>query len=180
MLLVKERVNYIIRIKINMYRLLQLCKKLFMELICLRNRLILKIVGMRFGNNFKSLSVFSIGAPNKLEAGDNVFISTNVGMLADGGIFLGDNVMLASSCFITSVDHNFSNVKIPMNKQGIRLGRVKIEDDVWVGFNATVLKGVTIGRGAIIGAGSVVTKDIPAYAIVVGNPGKVIKYRKKF
>ena len=54
---------------------------------------------------------------------------------------------------------------------------VVIENGVWIGCNVTILKGVTVGRGAVIGAGSVVTKSIPAYAIAVGNPAKVIKFR---
>jgi acetyltransferase-like isoleucine patch superfamily enzyme len=57
---------------------------------------------------------------------------------------------------------------------GVGMSPIVIEDDVWIGFNATVLKGVTIGRGAIIGASTVVTKDVPPYAIVVGNPQRQI------
>lgn len=56
-------------------------------------------------------------------------------------------------------------------------GPIIIEDDVWIGYNALILSGVKIGKGAVIGAGSVIAKDIPPYAIVVGNPGKIIKYR---
>lgn len=56
-------------------------------------------------------------------------------------------------------------------------GPIVIKDDVWIGTNALILSGVTVGQGAIIGAGSVVTKDVPAYSIVVGNPAKVVKYR---
>ncbi|KNH10616.1 hypothetical protein ACS79_21535 [Vibrio lentus] len=59
----------------------------------------------------------------------------------------------------------------------LNMGDVHIEDDVWIGTKATVLRGVKIGRGAVIGAGAVVTKDIPPYAIAVGVPAKVIKYR---
>ena len=55
--------------------------------------------------------------------------------------------------------------------------KVSIGNDVWIGCNAIIKKGIKIGNGAVIGAGSVVTKDVPAYAIVVGNPGKIIKYR---
>lgn len=55
--------------------------------------------------------------------------------------------------------------------------KIKIGNDVWIGANATILKGVTIGNGAVIGAGTVVVKDIPEYGVVVGNPGRVVKYR---
>ena len=57
-------------------------------------------------------------------------------------------------------------------------GDIIIEDDVWIGANVVILKNVTLEKGCVIGAGSVVTKSIPAYAIAVGNPAKVIKYRK--
>lgn len=56
-------------------------------------------------------------------------------------------------------------------------GKIEVKDDVWIGLNATILSGVTIGKGAVIGAGSVVSKDIPPYAIVVGNPARIVKYR---
>ena len=56
-------------------------------------------------------------------------------------------------------------------------GKIKIEDEVWIGANVTILSGVTIGKGAIIAAGSVVTKDVPPYSIVGGNPAKIIRYR---
>lgn len=60
----------------------------------------------------------------------------------------------------------------PHTKKPIRIG-----DDVWIGANVTILKGVCIGKGAVVGAGSVVTRDIPEYAVAVGNPAKVIRYR---
>ena len=62
----------------------------------------------------------------------------------------------------------------PINLLNVSSKSIVIEDDTWIGFNATILKGVTIGKGAIVGACSVVTKDVPAYTIVVGNPAKII------
>lgn len=61
--------------------------------------------------------------------------------------------------------------------EGISKGDIFIEDDVWIGYRAIILSGVKIGQGAVIGAGAVVTKDVPAYAIVGGNPAKIIRYR---
>ena len=63
------------------------------------------------------------------------------------------------------------------NPEALSKGKIIVEDDVWIGMNAIILSGVKIGKGAVIGAGSVVSKDIPPYAIAVGNPCKVVKYR---
>ena len=74
--------------------------------------------------------------------------------------------------------HQFSRTDIPMRLQGHRQYQpVLIEDDVWIGARAIILPGLRIGKGAIVGAGSVVTKDVPPYAICVGNPARVIKSR---
>lgn len=75
--------------------------------------------------------------------------------------------------------HRSESVTQPMRTQGvIHFPPFHIDDDVWIGTRAIIMPGVTIGKGAIIGAGAVVTKDVPPYAIVVGAPAKIIKYRK--
>ena len=94
-------------------------------------------------------------------------------------ISIGDYVMMAHDVQFIGGGHNYENTNLPMAKQATK-GRSKliIGDDVWIGARATILGNVqTIGRGAIIGAGSVVTKPIPDYAIVAGNPARIIKYR---
>ena len=95
-----------------------------------------------------------------------------------GDMLIGSNVMLAPYVIITAVVHNFADIEKPMQLQGLASKRVVIGDDVWVGTRSIILPGVTLGKGSIVGAGSVVTKDVPAYAIVAGNPARVIKYRK--
>lgn len=94
-------------------------------------------------------------------------------------LIVGNYVMTAQDVLIMGGGHIFENTSIPMCKQG-ELGRttLTIEDDVWIGARVTILaKNQRIGRGAIIGAGSVVTKEVPPYAIVGGNPARVIKMR---
>ena len=72
----------------------------------------------------------------------------------------------------------FKDVEKPMREQGFKFGVIHIEDDVWIAAQCTILAGVTIGRGSVIAAGSVITKDVPPYSIVGGVPGKVIGTRK--
>lgn len=87
--------------------------------------------------------------------------------------------MMGPQVFIYTQNHNHDRTDIPMIAQGYEEEKpVVIGDDVWIGSRVTILPGVHIGEGAIIGASSVVTKDVPAYSIVGGNPAKVIKSRK--
>jgi maltose O-acetyltransferase len=95
-----------------------------------------------------------------------------------GPLFIGSYVMMGPDVIILTNSHQFQNINIPMSQQGSNVKPVEIGDDVWIGCRAIILPGIKIGKGAIIGAGSVVTKDVPAYAIVGGNPAKVIKYRQ--
>jgi acetyltransferase-like isoleucine patch superfamily enzyme len=92
-------------------------------------------------------------------------------------IIIGQNVMIADAVSIRDTDHNHSDINVPMKEQGITTSPVIVGDDVWIGYGATILKGVEIGNGAIIGAGSVVTKDVPSLSIVGGIPAKIIKMR---
>jgi len=95
----------------------------------------------------------------------------------NNGITIGKNVMIASHATIRDTDHATEHTDIPMKEQGIISAPVVIEDDVWIGHAAVILKGVTICKGAVVAAGAVVTKDVPPYAIVGGVPAKLIKYR---
>ena len=91
---------------------------------------------------------------------------------------VGSNVMMAPDVTIVGENHRFDRMNLPMRLQGYqRFPPVRIEDDVWIGARAIILPGVTIGQGAIIGAGAVVTKDVPAYAICAGNPARVLRLR---
>ena len=92
---------------------------------------------------------------------------------------IGKFVMMAPDVIIISQNHIFSDIRNPMEEQGFQFQRpVIIEDDVWIGTRVIILPGRRIGKGAIIGAGSVVTKDVPPYAVVGCNPAKILKYRK--
>jgi len=95
----------------------------------------------------------------------------------NGGVEIGDHVMVAAHTMITSVGHEYGRLDVPMAEQPLVLGTVRIEDDVWIGAHCTILPGVTIGRGAIVAAGSVVTRDVPAAAIVGGAPARLVGSR---
>ena len=94
------------------------------------------------------------------------------------GTVIGNDVMMGEQCFIYTRNHQFERTDVPMIQQGMgSFEPVVIGNDVWIGARVTILPGVSIGDGAILGAGAVVTKDVPEYAVVGGNPAKVLKYR---
>lgn len=93
------------------------------------------------------------------------------------GTTIGDYSMLGPGVHIITATHNFTSIDIPMSEQGTLEQPVTIGKDVWIGTNALILPGITISDHVIVAAGSIVTKDIPEYAIVAGNPAKIIKSR---
>ena len=109
-----------------------------------------------------------------IEVGDHVFINYNCTVLDVGKVKIGDHVLIAPNVSIYTAGHP---IHPETRKTGYEYGiPVTIGDHVWIGGNVVIVPGVTIGENAVIGAGSVVTKDIPANAIVAGNPCKVIRY----
>ena len=98
----------------------------------------------------------------------------------NNGVKIGDNVMMGPQVLIYTQNHCTSDVNVPMREQGmLGLKNVIIQDDVWIGARVCILPGVTIGKGAIVGACAVVSKDVPPYSVFVGNPGRVVKTRMK-
>lgn len=113
-----------------------------------------------------------------LKMGDNSSIGPYSYIGCSGYIEIGNNVMISPRVSIYSENHNFEDIDVPMMDQGVTRSFVKVEDDCWIAANSIILAGVTIGRGAVVAAGSVVTKDVPPYSVVAGNPAKVIKSRE--
>ncbi|PJX28500.1 hypothetical protein CAP47_00465 [Psychroflexus sp. S27] len=112
---------------------------------------------------------------SKVVIGENTSVNRNSMIM--GLVTIGSNCAIAPGCVIVGSNHKFDNSKENIKSQGLSRKGIIIEDDVWFGANVVVLDGVKIGKGSVIGAGSVVTKSIPAYSIAVGNPCKVIKER---
>ena len=119
-----------------------------------------------------------LGNPSNITVGQGSYINGGELYAArDSHIIIGDNCMISYDVVIRTDMHNHDSLNIPMINQNITCKDIIIEDDVWIGYGAYIMPGVTIHQGAIIGAHAVVTKDIPQYAIAVGVPAKVIKYR---
>ena len=92
-----------------------------------------------------------------------------------GPVTIGSHVNLAQGITITALNHNFDDSEKRIDQQGISTKEVVLEDDIWVGANAVILPGVTIGTHAVVAAGAIVTKDVPPHSLVAGVPAKVIK-----
>ncbi len=123
--------------------------------------------------NIEKGAVFS----SKVELGDRSGIGINASIL--GKCIIGKDVMMGPNCTVYTRNHKFSDTDTAMREQGFQEEKpVVIGDDVWIGGDVIILPGVHIGSHSIIGAGAVVTKDIPEWAIAAGNPAVVKKYRK--
>ena len=92
-----------------------------------------------------------------------------------GPVCIGNHVNLAQGITVTALNHNLDDKTKRVDEQGITTQPVRIEDDVWIGANAVILPGVSIGQHAVVAAGAVVTKDVPSYCIVGGVPARIIK-----
>ncbi len=115
--------------------------------------------------------------PRGIEIGDYSGINHHTDIGGRGGLTIGKYVMIGPYCQIITALHQASDWRKPISEQGIDCNEVIIEDDVWIGTHVVVLPDVKIGKGAIIGAGAVVTSDVEPYSIVGGVPAKFIKYR---
>ena len=92
-----------------------------------------------------------------------------------GPVELGDNINMAQNVVLSGLNHGYEDVTIPPREQKCTTSKISIHDDCWIGANVVVTAGVSIGKHCVVAAGSVVTKDVPAYSVVAGNPAKIIK-----
>jgi len=137
----------------------------------------LSLVGAKIG---KRPSIYP-GAwifPGKgLIAGDDIDIALGVIITTNGGVRIGNRVLIGYRAQIISANHKIPPMRDKIFDSGHEKKEVIIEDDVWIGANAIILPGVKIGQGAVVAAGSIVNKDVPAYSTVGGVPAKIIKQR---
>jgi acetyltransferase-like isoleucine patch superfamily enzyme len=136
------------------------------------------------------LVVFNYGG--EIIIGDNVYVGLNSNIWSGEKVIIGNDILISHNVNIIDtnsheIDHieraerfkNLIKYGHPKDKASIITSSIKIEDYVWISFGATVLKGVTIGKGAIIAANAVVTKDVPPFTLVAGNPARIVKQLEK-
>lgn len=160
-------------------------KKIFMMLrnkkglsgIALRY-IILKSIAKKVGDNVSIHENVYLFSPENLQIGDNVSIHPMCYIDATGGINIGDDVSIAHMVTIMSTTHLFENVDIPIKNQGCVSKCTSIGNNVWIGAKSTILYGVEISEGCVIGANSLVNKSIEEFSVACGNPAKIIKERK--
>lgn len=128
-----------------------------------------EIFGDNLGENSEVIAPLYGIALDKLKIGDNVFINSNCLAMARGGITIDDDVMLAANVQLLSNNHDEYNRNIVLCKP------IHIKKGAWIGAGASILPGVTIGEYAIVGAGTIVTKDVGDYEVAVGVPAKIVK-----
>lgn len=113
---------------------------------------------------------------SQVELGDNSDIGSHCRL--NGKVVIGENVIMGPEVVVFTSNHNINRTDIPIKYQGnTPMEPVYINDDVWIGSRAIILPGVSVGKGAVVAAGAVVTQNVPDFAIVGGNPAKVLKVR---
>ena len=140
-----------------------------------------KFIFRKSGNNINVERMAYFGTGKNIEIGSNsgIGIGAKIFGCDIGEVIIGNNVMMSPDVVILTMGHKYDNIEIPMCNQGAFDTTVVIDDDVWIGIKAIILPGIKIGKGAIVGAGAVVTKDVLPYSVVGGVPAKVIKSRCK-
>lgn len=118
------------------------------------------------------------GSPN-ISIGKNTHVTNKCLLDGRGGLSIGDDVLIGYETIIMSTMHNYEDPNKLIRLQGSRYEPVVIGNDVWLGARVIVLPGVTIGDGAVVATGAVVTKDIPSFAIAGGVPAKILRKREK-
>lgn len=133
------------------------------------DRVLKELFGERLGEGSFIAAPVQLVCADKVKIGKNVFINSNFLAMSRGGITIEDDVQIAANVQVISNNHD------PYERQILLCRPVLVKKGAWIGAGATILPGVTVGEYAIVGAASVVTHDVPDYAVAVGNPAKVIR-----
>jgi len=140
------------------------------------NSLLKELLGDNLGENSSIIAPIAGAAFDHIKIGNNVFINSNSLLMARGGITIEDDVMIAGNVQLLSNNHDEYDRQILICKP------ILIKKGAWIGAGVSILPGITVGKYAIVGAGAIVTKDVPDYAVAVGTPARVVKTldKKKF
>lgn len=130
-----------------------------------------KITGQKMAENSCVFTPFHTNYGGNIQLGEGVFINHNCSFLDLGGIRIDNEVMIGPNVCLTSEGHPIA----PRQRQSMKTAPIHIKKNAWIGANACILAGVTVGQYSIVAAGAVVTKDVPDYVVVAGCPAKVIK-----
>lgn len=130
-----------------------------------------KLTNSELNETLNVIPPFNTDFGKNIHIGQRVFINSGCKMQDQGGIYIGDDVLIGHNACLLTLNHEMD----PENRADMHPKPIHIEDKVWLGSNVTVLPGVTIGEGAIVAAGAVVTKDVDSNTIVGGVPAKIIK-----
>lgn len=140
--------------------------------------------GVVLGDNVsisRGTEIHATGVITRLGEGFQIGSDSNLGHFsfvgAAGGVRIGEKVLIGQRVSFHSENHNFDRTDVPIKSQGVTQQGIVIEDDCWLGTGAIFLDGVTVGRGSVIAAGSVVTKDVAPYSVMGGVPARLIRNR---
>lgn len=124
------------------------------------------------GSTIEDFAVINNGVGD-VTIGDNTRIG--IGCVIIGPVSIGNDIRLAQHVVVSGLNHGYTNISEPIWKQKVTTKAIVIEDESWIGANSVIVSGVTIGKHSIVAAGSVVTKNVPPYCVVAGNPARIIK-----
>lgn len=131
------------------------------------------------GKGFRFIDLKNVFHADNISIGENVYFGRNIYIDAIQQIVINDGTMIGPNCTIISGSHNYNSAdlkSIPFDNK-MKKGRVVIEQNVWIGANVCISANLTIGEGSVVGMGAVITKDVPPFSVVVGNPARIIKFR---
>lgn len=134
-----------------------------------------KLTGREVDKSLRLFPPFYSDFGKNIHVGKNVIINSNCNFQDQGGVYIGDNCLIGHRVVFATLNHGFE----PEKRKCLYQKPIRLENNVWIGSGSIILQGVTIGENSIIGAGSVVTKDIPSNVIAVGNPARVIRKIKE-
>jgi acetyltransferase-like isoleucine patch superfamily enzyme len=136
-----------------------------------RRKIFSELIGQKVDEDFRVFTPFYTDFGKNIHLGKNVFINADCKFQDQGGIFIGDDTLIGHNVVLATLNHE----EDPNKRGNLIAAPIKIGNKVWIGSNATILPGVTVGDGAIIAAGAVVTKDVAELSIVAGVPAKFVR-----